>query len=387
MIKKNILYVLGSYYPAQSGGPNNTIRWQAEALSKKGTSVVVATFKTDLNRRHIEKYTIRFNKKNRINGVDVYFFKNLFFKNLGIHMLFWIFFNIRKFDFVQLTSYFFPLTWFSAIVCVIYKIPFSIAPRGELEPGALKYKKKTKIFFSKIFLNKLYSQAKFILVTSKQELNFSRAFFEDCSKFEVIPNYYDLSNIIKLTDGQIREKSNVLYLGRLHPKKGIDNLILAYRGLGKKITNNNSLLIVGRGSVEYTIYLKDLINESQSNVILLGHKEGKEKIDLYTKSKVLVLPSHSENFGNVVLEALANSTPVIASKYTPWEEIEENQCGYWVDNSPESIQIYLEKIFTLSSDEYLNYCRNSHNLVCNNYNISQKINHLIDIYEKYSKKI
>ncbi|MDA7692774.1 glycosyltransferase, partial [Alphaproteobacteria bacterium] len=150
---------------------------------------------------------------------------------------------------------------------------------------------------------------------------------------------------------------------------------------------NNSLLIVGRGSVEYTIYLKDLINESQSNVILLGHKEGKEKIDLYTKSKVLVLPSHSENFGNVVLEALANSTPVIASKYTPWEEIEENQCGYWVDNSPESIQIYLEKIFTLSSDEYLNYCRNSHNLVCNNYNISQKINHLIDIYEKYSKKI
>jgi glycosyltransferase involved in cell wall biosynthesis len=69
----------------------------------------------------------------------------------------------------------------------------------------------------------------------------------------------------------------------------------------------------------------------------VGPVHGAEKDALLASASVLVLPSHSENFGQVVVEALACETPVVASRNTPWQRLETEGAGRWVENTPSSI--------------------------------------------------
>jgi glycosyltransferase involved in cell wall biosynthesis len=382
-----ILYILGSYYPAQSGGPNNSIHWQAKYLSKEGVDVSVASLKTGLTQTDINNYNIQLNSKSKVEGVKAYYFNYFFNRYLSFKFYIWLIFNINKFDFVQLTSYFFPITWFSALICNITKTPFSIAPRGELEDNAIKFNRPIKIILHKIFLKFLYGKVKFIMVTSIQELEFSKKYFNEKMIFELIPNYIEISKIGKLLEVDILKKKNILYLGRLHPKKGIANLIKAYFSLNESIINSHLLLITGTGELNYVNSLKELVDSSKYNerVIFLGHKQGVEKEKIYKQSKVLVLPSYSENFGNVVLESLSHSTPVISSKYTPWKSLEENKCGFWVENSPNELAAKLKDLLTMEDQKYIKYATNSYNYVCREFDIGKNIEKLNILYKNYSK--
>ena len=385
-----ILYVLGSYFPAQQGGPNNTIHWQAKYLSKNGINVTVASFNSGLTQKNIENYKIKMNATNNIEGVKALYFD--FFKNkyLSFSFYFWALKNIKKYDFVQLTSYFFPITWLSALLCTIYRIPFSISPRGELEENALKYNSSLKKYLHKYLLRFIYKRACFVMVTSQQELDFSRRFFDNEMKFEMVPNFIDLSGVKPQSVSLIDNKRGILYLGRIHPKKGIERLIEAYKNLDDDLAKDNPLLIVGDGNKDYIRRLKNISKikkKSTHNILFLGHKEGLEKELLYKKSKVFVLPSFSENFGNVVLESLSFSTPVIASKYTPWEDLIKYNCGCWVKNEVKDIQESLTFFLTLNRDVYTLYAKNSYKFVHDKYDINKNIPYLISIYKAHLKKI
>ena len=382
-----ILYILGSYYPAQSGGPNNSIHWQAKYLSKEGVDVSVASLKTGLSQRDVNNYNIQLNLKSKVEGVKAYYFDYFLNRYLSFKFYIWLILNISKFDFVQLTSYFFPVTWFAALICNITKTPFSIAPRGELEDNAIKFNRLIKIILHKIFLKFLYRRAKFIMITSIQELEFSKKYFNENMPFELIPNYIELSKTGELSEVDLLKKKNILYLGRLHPKKGIANLIKAYFSLNESIINSHLLLITGTGELNYVNSLKELVDSSKYNerVIFLGHKQGVEKEKIYKQSKVLVLPSYSENFGNVVLESLSHSTPVISSKYTPWKSLEENKCGFWVENSPNELAAKLKDLLTMEDQKYIKYATNSYNYVCREFDIGKNIEKLNILYKSYSK--
>jgi glycosyltransferase involved in cell wall biosynthesis len=146
-------------------------------------------------------------------------------------------------------------------------------------------------------------------------------------------------------------------------------------------------LIAGTGDLTYINSLKELVFNGRysKRVIFLGHMQGIEKAEVYKRSKVFVLPSYSENFGNVVLEALSFSTPVITSKYTPWKELELNKCGFWVENSPNEIKIYLEKILLMDKLEYLRYSKSAYNFVNSKYNIVQNVSKIQSTYNKYTQ--
>ena len=64
------------------------------------------------------------------------------------------------------------------------------------------------------------------------------------------------------------------------------------------------------------------------------------------------MPSHNENFGNVVVESLSQGTPVIASTGTPWQILQKYKAGYWISNSPEKIAEILDDVLILSKQEY-----------------------------------
>ena len=96
-----------------------------------------------------------------------------------------------------------------------------------------------------------------------------------------------------------------------------------------------------------------------SSVIYLGPKFSEEKITILQHAHLFVLPSHSENFGIVVAEALACGTPVITTKMTPWECLVEGHCGLWIDNDEVALKNALEKLLNDGKLQNL-FSKNAH---------------------------
>lgn len=136
------------------------------------------------------------------------------------------------------------------------------------------------------------------------------------------------------------------FVGRLDPKKGVENLLAACRIAKERGAPAFSLTIAGSGTNEYETELGREIDrlELSNEVTLLGDVRGEEKRRMYGRTDVVVMPSFTENFGIVVAEALAHGAAVIASTGTPWKEVERKGCGLWVNNDPTSLADAITRI-------------------------------------------
>jgi glycosyltransferase involved in cell wall biosynthesis len=142
-----------------------------------------------------------------------------------------------------------------------------------------------------------------------------------------------------LPDGIIR----LLFIGRLHPKKGLENLFSA---LTLFDCSSVKLTVCGTGDRDYLASLREDVSRLDigNQVLFVGHLDGKEKDKVFYSADVCMVPSHTENFGMVVAESLAHGVPVIVSKGAPWADIEKHNCGLWIDNSPEHLADAIRKI-------------------------------------------
>ena len=380
-----LLYVMGSFYPTQIGGPNNTVYWQAKALTKKGVDVTVVTTMAGVTDKIQKEYNIQPNKPIKIDNIKVIFFSQNVKHYFSLSLFKWIVCNAGNYDLASLNSYFLPMSWVSAFVFILKKQKFFIAPRGELEDNALIYHHKIKKFMIFSFLKRLYSKSTFVLLTSQQELQFSKKFFKPDMEFKLLPNFIEIDKEPKKI--KAKNKKNILLLSRIHPKKKVENLIKAYINLDENIKKKHKLIIAGGYSKQYYDFLISIVRQhnEESSISFVGHKDGKEKEELYKNSKIFVLPSESENFGNVVLEALMHKTPVITSIYTPWQEIEKHKCGFWIDNSPETIEKYIRKILSMKDTEYEKMSENAYKFVDRYYNIENNTQKIMDAFGIESK--
>jgi glycosyltransferase involved in cell wall biosynthesis len=153
----------------------------------------------------------------------------------------------------------------------------------------------------------------------------------------IVPNGVNVPNALPernwLPDGRLR----LMYLGRLSPKKGIENLLHAIDIIDDPTV---SFTIFGEGDIAYSASLNELaarLGLLGKSVFFAGKVNGESKTAAFYNADVCVVPSHTENFCMVVAEALAHGLPVVASHGTPWAEIEVNRCGLWVDNNPASL--------------------------------------------------
>jgi glycosyltransferase involved in cell wall biosynthesis len=160
----------------------------------------------------------------------------------------------------------------------------------------------------------------------------------------VIPNGVETLQVlprrIYLPEGKMR----LLYIGRLDPIKGIENLLDAMKRLDDP---SISLAIYGSGNAQYGSSLKQYAERLDllgSRVNFFGQVDGEAKVSAFLNSDVSVFPSYSESFAMVVAESLAHGVPVIASRETPWKSVEDKQCGLWVDNTPESLAFAVRSV-------------------------------------------
>lgn len=143
------------------------------------------------------------------------------------------------------------------------------------------------------------------------------------------------------------------FIGRLDPKKGIENLLAACRRLKDGGRVRFGLEIAGSGTREYENRLRGEIARLglEREVTLVGALRGAAKEALLARTEVVVAPSFTENFAIVVAEAMAAGAAVIASTGTPWSEIEQRGAGLWVDNDPGSLATAIEKLSAMPIGE------------------------------------
>lgn len=150
--------------------------------------------------------------------------------------------------------------------------------------------------------------------------------------------------------GNREQGRRLLFVGRVHPVKGLENLI---RGWSLCRLLNWQLRIVGPDQVGYQADLEALVAELgiTGSVEFVGPKFDAELSSEYANCDCLVLPSFTENFGGVIVDAMAYGKPCIASQFTPWRELSECKCGWWVSNEPQALAGTICEMMSLSDSE------------------------------------
>ena len=222
-----------------------------------------------------------------------------------------------------------------------------VSPRGTMNKEALKYSSLKKKIFYFLFQKNVLNKVDLIHATSQSELKDIREFGID-KPVTVIPNGVDIP-ILKYKKHSTKFK--LIYLGRIHPKKGIDNAIQAWASIESKYPYW-VFEIAGVGNKKYENQIKKLIlNTKSKSIQFLGPLYGDNKQKFIQSADILIMPSYNENFGMVAAEALSNNTPVICGENTPWEEVVKKKCGWSIPNDSKNIEKTLNKALRMSKRE------------------------------------
>lgn len=209
-----------------------------------------------------------------------------------------------------------PYNYIVVLICFLRGCDVIWFPRGCLMPLAIKrgrYHLSTLLKQCALltFERFVMIQSSRIIVTSEMEKESIPATYWNKVLIRNNPVQVDRC-LIENLDFNTRE-NYILFLGRIHPIKRIDKLILA------AIESNFNLVIAGPDFNNYWAKLnKSFEIDLRKNIKYVGPVFGKEKSDLIEGARYLALVSDSENFGNVILEALGHGTPVIVSEGVPW---------------------------------------------------------------------
>lgn len=260
------------------------------------------------------------------------------------------------------------------------KIPYIITPRGMLEPWSLSQNSFKKEIALIAFQNKDIVESNCIHVTGNIEaLNIRKLGYKN--PIAIIPNgieleKYPVKTLVKKTNKKI------LFLSRIHKKKGIENLINAWNGLGRELTKNWTIEIVGNGEEDYISNLNKLIKSKklESDIVILKPKFGIDKVNAYKNADLFILPTYSENFGIVVAEALSCGVPVITTKGTPWEDLELYNAGSWIDIGVLPLQIEMEKYLKMSTLGLYKKGQNGRVLIEEKYSIESVADKMVELY-------
>lgn len=182
----------------------------------------------------------------------------------------------------------------------------------------------------------------------------------------------------------LKDKKIILFLSRIHEKKGCDLLIRSFQRISQ--TNRSlHLIIAGPDQQGLTGKLKSLANDLgiADRVLWPGMLQGADKWGAYYASDVFCLPSHQENFGIVVAEALACGKPVlISNKVNIWREIERDEAGFVADDSVDGTEANLRNWLALSDQQYLAMCDRAKESFSSRFHIERAAERLIEIIKR-----
>ena len=178
-------------------------------------------------------------------------------------------------------------------------------------------------------------------------------------------------------------KKQVLFLSRIHVKKGIELLIEAWERIVKDFPGW-SLLIVGNGEADYIESLRMMVKEHGvgESVRISEPVFGEAKVRLYQSSALFVLPSYSENFGMVIAEAMSCGVPVITTKYCPWEMLNETNTGWWIALSVDKLTDTLRQAISMNPSKLYDMGQRASRLVHEKFGYRNVAKMTLELYDK-----
>ena len=229
------------------------------------------------------------------------------------------------------------------------KIPVVWSTHGMTAPWSMRHKWWKKWFAWHLYQRRDLSSAKILHVTTEQEAGWNRKLGLKNVQV-VVPLGTYLPPINAHQTCRSCEYLRVLFVGRIYPVKGLMNVVHA-AALLKDV--HVRFRVVGPDQAGHKAeLLKEAARLGVSELFeWAGPKYGEELRKEYEECDMLILPSFTENFGAVVVDALAHGKPVLASRFTPWKVLSEEKCGWWVSNDPHSLASTLSDIQLLDVSE------------------------------------
>lgn len=351
-----ILHVSPSYYPAtQFGGPIQSVHLLNKELVAQGAKVDVFTTNAGLEQLH------QSDKWEEVDNLRVKYFTYYGYVhyNFSPKLFCALAATVQDYDLVHITAVWnFPV-WAASFACHKAGVPYIISPRGTIYPEtiALKSASAKKLYYS-LIAEKCLTRAAAIHYTAQDEQDKVTNYLKLKVPSFIIPNGINLSSYDELDSlpafnslySQLNNQPYLLFLGRISAKKGIDILIRAYKNIVAKYPDYY-LVIVGPNEEGYQETIENLVREHNltNRIIFTGMLEGDKKLAAYRDASAFILPSHSENFGMSVVEAMACGTPVIISdKVGISSHILSKKAGIITTTDTASVVEGIEKIISNS---------------------------------------
>ncbi|MBK8233257.1 MAG: glycosyltransferase [Candidatus Eisenbacteria bacterium] len=343
-----ILHVTPTYEPAyRFGGPIRSVAGLCRALARQGEDVHVYTSSSDGRRDldvPVDIPTLR-------DGVKVTYFKCAFPRRIyrAPNMARRLRSAAERWDVIHAHSVFLWPTLTAASIARRRDIPYLVSPRGMLEKDLIRQKSRwLKTAWIGLFERNNLANASAVHVTSIREAEELRRFGWPLRAVEVIPNGVDAFSAPGTGPGQrfkelgLTQRPFVLYLGRIHWKKGLDRLIDAMN-----LVPDADLVMAGNDEEGYRALLERRIAELglEGRVRWVGPVEGEMKRCCLAASSMVALCSYSENFGNTVLEAMSASKAVVVTPEVGLApEVERGGAGLVCEGRPEALAAGIQRL-------------------------------------------
>ena len=352
--KFKVLHVIPSVSPSR-GGPSKAIIEMVGALKQEGIDAEIAT----TNDHGTVELDVPLNIRTQYRNVPVYFFKRFsppinsvreFAYSRNFQQ--WIKKHIDDYDVIHVHAIFSFCSTYTMHLARKKNIPYIVRPIGQLESWSLKQSYKRKKHYLNIIERSNLNNANSVHFTAESERQQSLATLPKL-KGVVIPLGINVPQ--KIPDAKQKMIKHwglkgtvptLVFLSRLHPKKGLERLLTSLSELDEFPFQ---LLIAGDGDSRYKQSLKDLVSSLtlSQQCHFIGFVEGDEKELLLQGGDLFTLTSHSENFGIAALEAMASGTAILVSNEVALSDvINENKLGFVTDLTVKGITDTLKMALT-----------------------------------------
>lgn len=230
------------------------------------------------------------------------------------------------------------------------RVPHIISCCGMLDPKALARSAGRKRIAAQLFQRKALEHAARLIANSEHEAC-DIARFASHDRVSIVPNPVRARPLapakgrrspLELVAELPADARVLLFIGRLHPVKGLERLLMAWSAVQNKFPNWH-LILAGPDQGGYRQTIVSYSKELQSRIHLPGQVDGHEKWALLDRADLFVMPSDHENFGIAIAEALTAGVPVITTHGTPWRDLPRNGAGWWVPADVSSIGAALDE--------------------------------------------
>lgn len=346
-----VLHIVASL-SSEWGGPPRVVQGLTEALARRGVEVSIF-----VPLRRGEENSLIYPK-----GVEVKTFK----ESLPVSRIWRVYSpafakalnkEIFGFDLIHIHEIWHHSHFVAYRAAKKSKKPFIITPHGALEPWCLKWKYVKKKIFAALIQKSILKEANVLHALTQREAKDIKSFVGD-NKIAVIPNGIspeEFQNLplpleIEKKYPELTNKKVILFLGRIHPKKGLDILAEAF---GKIVGNRKDicLFVAGPDNNGYQEKIKSILakNNVLDKVIFSGALGGKDRLAALSRADMFVLPSYSEGFSMTILEAMVCRLPVIITNQCNFPEVRENEAGLVINPSTDELVKAITKLLENSA--------------------------------------